>query len=911
MREPEHPEALLDRLCREVPPLARRRERSLAWVVQAVRWGLASLDEAGPLPAAVSYRDRSPRDLADLLDGSQARVALGRCAPSNRRIRCSMLARLLDLGDQPFVAAHLAALPIQEQADLLSEMAPRHAPLSALGSAWLPLKVALVRAALGAAAGSTSLLFTALPLLDGAERAALVDGVLGDPAVLERLGHEVVIPLALAGHGRRAVEHALTVDAPYARAIDLFHIASRLPLDHPDRGVLARAQLGLLALPAWTQPYRMWRNQILDAPVPGDLHDEVRAILADWAAEERAVALLAWAEHTPALRAVAVDALSRLDPEAATLGALVHFHLLSPEARDGAWRRAWELALAWETAGEEPVVHRANAAILESDRLDASGLWVLLARHAPDRDSGRDALAHAESCGSLDARGMLVPIALSAARRLPEGELRTRAIAAVGTAAAGALDLAQRLKHLGKLGSELPDARRASWIDLLHRSIAAEAPGDWLLSVLRALPDLPRSDRDALLAHAVAVLLARRDDRRRPWLLELAKHTEPAVRHALLAQAFAEAFPDGTRNSRKPWPPTEVSSNPPFTDPPLFHSLRPEDPWPLHECLAGLLDPVRPGPHRVHLLSCLAARQPASKRGPTIEMALAAWERQGLVQLDNDVVPTEELWPVVDLAQAERILALALARSAEDGAEACIAGLLGHLVRLGADPSTVGRHLALLRTPWLRAGAIVALSSSLSSRDLAAHVRAAVAATLAMAEAEECFAGDVLGLLEAFPGLDPADREELLEDLSTRLGSKVDAFDHVDCDALFDRLLKLGERARAEQWLAFAGTGDLAVEAHLSLAARLPADDPRRADLVRRAEALGRALEVEALRSLHRELKGREALISTAWAGELVTRALEDPPVRLQDLEPWVPVAARALGPERLARLVEHLCRAQ
>ena len=878
------PHALLDRLCKEVAERSIPRP-SFPWIVQAVRWGVVSGDQVAGLRRDDAYQ--LTHEIAPFLDASTARALLAGSKRKEARLRAALLARLVEMGALLFVTAYLGAQTLDEQAELLARLQPTYPPLALLGAAFLPLKEALVRVARERAAkGWTSLLFTVLPLLDAPEREALVEWAVGDPTVLAGLQDEEVIPLAMAGLARRAVARALAVEGAYPRAIALHHVAAAMPDDHPDRETLARAQLDLLKLPRSSQPSRMWRNQLLNAPLPAGVDVEARALLDAWPREERAVALLAWARHTPELRADAFDALGALRPEAATLGALLHFDLLPKDSRGDVFRRGRELALAWESRGEEPEELRATMLFLENSPLDAAALWTLVARCAPDRAAATDALAHAETCRLLGAHGALVELAIAAVKTLDEGDVRRRAVAAVAEVALSLLDLPQRLKRLASLGKELPEKQRALSIALLRRAVEAESPADWLERALRELPALPRGTRDPLFASCVERVLGRQDEPRSIALLQLAEHADTELRCELLSLALSE-----------------IAAGPPVGSYPLFRVLRPEDPWVLHERLAALLDHTAPGMDLAHLCSCLAASQPASRRRPMIDRALSGWEERGLVQFDNSEIPTEDLWPVIDRADARRILALCLERRDDDGAELCLSGLLGHLARLGEDPAALALHLAAISTPCLRIDALVDLAPGLSPREVTAEIFAALTATAN----EGGRVIEILDVLSLLPGIGVDDRRALLDELERQLCAHEDVIRGVRWDTLFDGLLAVDEGARAERWLVLAGTSDAAVEGHLSLAARLPGGDPRRTELVLRAEEIGERLDMKEQRWLRCKVEGREALISVGWACRMVDRKLNDEPRRASDLVPWMPVARRALGNERLARFVAFL----
>lgn len=882
------PEALLDRLCREVPALAASRPR-LAWLVQAVRWGLLPADRFTDESGPGVDNDHARRMLAAVLDASEARAAFARTEWRQAGLRAALLGRLLDLGERPFVVACLAPLPIDEQAELLEALAPAHPPAAVLGAAFPPLKEALVDAARERARGGwTSLLFTVLPLLDGAEREALVAWAVADPTALRGLGDEEVIPLALAGHGRRAVDRASAVEEPYPRAIALSHVACRMPPDHPDRLHLARAQLDLLRLPRSSQPFRRWRNRILEAPVPAELVADVRAVLDAWPPGERAVALFALARHTPALVPEALAALHALRPEEAALGALLHFDLLPEPDRGDAFERGRMLALRWEAQGEQPAMHRAGVLFLENESLDAAGLWTLLAKVAKDRSAALDALANAERCRALDERGALLRIAICAAEAL-EGEPRATALAETSEAALRVIDLCERLEHLGHLGDTLRGEPRARWLSLLHDAVDAGLPGDLADRVLAEIADLPAPDRDPLLARTIEDARARASEDRVWMLLDLADLVSGELRHELLSTALAH-FADG----------------PLIGVYPLFRCLRPEDPWSLHERLIALLSHTRPGMDMAYLCSCLAASQPAERRGPMMERALAAWEQQGLVKFDVGLIPTENLWPLLDLTGARRILALCIARPDDEGTEECLAGLLPELARLGADHVELTAHLALVRTPYLRIAALATLVPGLPSAVVAAQIHAAIEAAAASDEHRHC---EILEVVPLLVRLDAAAQAGVIEALERQIEADPAILEGATWAKLFEGLLAIGERARAERWLARVGCCDAAVEGHMKLAACLPEGMPRRAELVAAAEAMGRRLPPDDQGYLHCELEGHEGEIARGWAVDLVRQALDEERMCIRDLMPWMPVARRALGDEGMLRFVRHLCR--
>jgi hypothetical protein len=287
-----------------------------------------------------------------------------------------------------------------------------------------------------------------------------------------------------------------------------------------------------------------------------------------------------------------------------------------------------------------------------------------------------------------------------------------------------------------------------------------------------------------------------------------------------------------------------------------------------------------------------------------VERALSAWETQGLVKFDITAIPTEELWPSIDLRGAQRILALCVARPDDEGTEDCLSGLLGNLARLGVDPAALVSHLPAIRTPCLRIRALADLSPGLSPGELGTQIRAVIAAIMSDKDRGHV---DLLDVLPLLPGVGANDRLAVLDELERLLSAEVDMIRGAEWETLFDRLAGLGEGARAERWVSLAGTCDTAVEGHLSLAARLPVDDPRRADLVRWAEEISERLDPKEQRWLHADLQGREALISEGWACRMMHRALSEARMCIRDLIPWMPVARRALGDERLARFVSFL----
>jgi hypothetical protein len=899
MTPADEPSALLERLCHRASTLPSHADALLppdSLLAERLRWGLAPVDEI--LAEALG---RAPRfalidEVAAAMDEGQARAALAVCgapdrSPSGAHVRAAVVARLLDLGARAEVGSFFAALPDADRVRVLERLAPRRLPADVLGVAWPPLKEALLAAVRAVApADPASPLFAALALLDGRERTALMEWALGDPALPARLDHAEVYPLARAGFGRRAVERALANAWPSLRAAHLRYVATWLRADHPDRPLLARAQLDLLARSA---SHRDLRNQLLDAPVPPELHDAVHARLAAWPPGERAIALLTWAGHTPALRGPALDALARLGPKTATLGALLHFEVLPAEARQAAWERARAVAIAWETRGEQPGERAAYELFRRPWTFDACHLWVLLAKHAPDRAAALDALDGAHRARRRAREVPLLDLAVRAMDPMPPGEPRARALAMIAEASRGVVDLRRRLDHAERFAAELPPVLAAPWLDLIHGCVAAQAPEGWLGPVLRAAEGLGAADREALLSHATDAILARRDDGRCRLLLGLAGHVPPPRRQALLAAAFAD-LEAGLPSS-----------------PEVFTCLGPDDPWPLHERLARLAERAEPadwepdgGAPRMaspYVRSCLAASRPPERRADLVEAALTALEAQEVVDLETLYPTLENLRPLADLAGTERILALALAHAPHEDAGPCIAGILPHLARLGADPTAVARHLDAIAEPRRRIQALAALLPALPASERAARIRSAATAALAVDEDTPCHLLDVVPLIA---GLAEPERGALLDEVERHLEARPRAADVSDHDPIWEALLATGEEARAERWLALSPDG---VRAHESLASRLSPEDPRRAALLARMEAIGDRLSPEEHRHLHCV---DEALVSPAWALRQVHRALlEDCPC-LDDLHEWMRLAARGLGPDRTLALVEHLCRA-
>jgi hypothetical protein len=122
-------------------------------------------------------------------------------------------------------------------------------------------------------------------------------------------------------------------------------------------------------------------------------------------------------------------------------------------------------------------------------------------------------------------------------------------------------------------------------------------------------------------------------------------------------------------------------------------------------------------------------------------------------------------------------------------------------------------------------------------------------------------------------------------------------------------LLSLGERHRARRWLQEAGDeGDWPVGAWLGLAVALPEGDPERAEALARAQRLCDLLGKEDHAYIHYDLGRAAGLLDPEWLARQVVRALSSPDMCIRDLMPWMPLAERALGPERMERLVRRLC---